>query len=53
VFPAHLPLSEVQRGLKSGRLVQGTYQASRENYLEGNVMTEDGKSVSGMENVGW
>ncbi len=38
MFPAHLPLSEIQRGLKSGRFLQGSFQASRENYLEANVM---------------
>ena len=41
LFPEHLPLSEIQRGLKSGRFVQGTFQASRENYLEANVNVQD------------
>lgn len=41
MFPEHLPLSEIQRGLKVGRYVQGTFQASRENYLEANVNVHD------------
>jgi len=34
-------MSEVQSGLKSGRLFQGSFQASRENYLEANVFLHD------------
>lgn len=37
LFPEHLPLSVIQTGLKTGRFMQGSYVASRENYLEGNV----------------
>ena len=37
VFPEHLPLSVIQRGIKSGKYLQGTFQASRENYLEATV----------------
>ena len=37
LFPEHLPLSAIQSGLKSGRYLQGAYQGSRENYLEGSV----------------
>ncbi|KAK3581182.1 hypothetical protein CHS0354_024716 [Potamilus streckersoni] len=36
-FPEHLPLLEIQRGIKSGKYLQGTFQASRENYMEANV----------------
>ena len=31
IFPEHKKMSEVQSGLKSGRLFQGSFQASREN----------------------
>ena len=41
VFPEHLPLSEVQSGLKSGKYLQGTFMASRENFLEGFVSVQD------------
>ena len=37
IFPEHLPLSVIQAGLKSGKYLQGVFQASRENYLEGFV----------------
>ncbi|KAK1124762.1 hypothetical protein K0M31_006122 [Melipona bicolor] len=34
-FPCHLTPSELHNGIKTGKLVQGTFQASRENFLEG------------------
>uniref|UniRef100_A0A8C7E4L9 Protein DIS3 homolog n=1 Tax=Naja naja TaxID=35670 RepID=A0A8C7E4L9_NAJNA len=37
VFPEHLPLSKLQQGIKSGLYVQGTFRASRDNYLEATV----------------
>lgn len=40
-FPEHWKLSDIQTGLKSGKLFQGTYQSSRENYLEANVFLND------------
>ena len=43
IYPEHLPLSTIQAGLKSGRLHQGVFHGSRENYLEGSV------GVSSME----
>lgn len=36
-FPEHLSMVELQRGIKSGRFLQGSFLASRENYLEANV----------------
>ncbi|KAL4234603.1 exosome catalytic subunit dis3 [Mactra antiquata] len=36
-FPEHLPLNEILRGIKSGKYLQGSFIASRENYLEANV----------------
>ncbi|ELU08883.1 hypothetical protein CAPTEDRAFT_225692 [Capitella teleta] len=41
LFPEHLPLSEIQKGIRSGKFLQGTFQASRENYLEANVNVQD------------
>lgn len=47
IFPPHLTLTEIHDGIKSGKLVQGSYAASRENYLEGFVNVEGmEKSVS-------
>ena len=40
LFPEHLPLSAIQSGVKNGRYLQGVFQGSRENYLEGFVRVE-------------
>lgn len=47
IFPCHLTPFELHEGIKNGKLVQGTFQASKENFLEGFVNV-DGveKSVS-------
>ncbi|XP_065668726.1 exosome complex exonuclease RRP44 isoform X2 [Hydra vulgaris] len=37
IFPEHLPLSDIQNGVKSGKYLQGTFFASRENYMEATV----------------
>ena len=37
LFPEHLPLSTIQTGVKTGKYLQGPFQGSRENYLEGSV----------------
>ncbi|XP_075908336.1 exosome complex exonuclease RRP44-like [Petromyzon marinus] len=45
IFPEHLPLSQLQQGVRSGRFVQGTFLASRENYLEATLRVRgDGDS---------
>lgn len=44
IFPEHLLLSAVQTGVKSGRYLQGVFQGSRENYLEGFVRVESMES---------
>ena len=41
LFPPHLPLEQILRLVRAGRLLQGTYFQSRENYLEGNVQVEN------------
>lgn len=43
IFPPHLTPNEIHEGMKSGKLLQGSFLASRENYLEGFV------NVEGME----
>lgn len=43
LFPCHLTPTELHDGIKNGRLLQGTFLASRENFLEGSV------NVEGME----
>ncbi|XP_035905748.1 exosome complex exonuclease RRP44 [Anopheles stephensi] len=40
LFPSHLTLMQIHEGIKSGRLMQGGFIASRENYLEGYVRVE-------------
>ncbi|XP_061783117.2 exosome complex exonuclease RRP44 isoform X1 [Nerophis lumbriciformis] len=40
LFPEHLPLSRIQAGIKSGSFIQGTFKASRENYLEASVFIQ-------------
>lgn len=50
IFSEHLPLSKLQQGIKSGTYLQGTFRASRENYLEATVWvhgdTEENKEAS-------
>ena len=46
IFPEHLRLSEIQQGLKSGRLIQGTFQVSRDNYLEATVFVHNNEKYS-------
>lgn len=41
IFPEHKRLSDIQTELKMGHLFQGSFQASRENYLEANVFLND------------
>ena len=41
IFPEHMRLVDIQTGLKAGRLFQGAYQSSRENYLEASVFLHD------------
>jgi hypothetical protein len=45
LFPVHLTPEQVHVGIKSGKLVQGTFFASRDNFLEGNV------NVDGIEKM--
>lgn len=54
LFSEHLPLSVIQSGLKSGKYLQGSFQGSRENYLEGYVNVsslEKRVLVQGMQNL--
>ncbi|EHB18154.1 Exosome complex exonuclease RRP44 [Heterocephalus glaber] len=50
IFSEHLPLSKLQQGIKSAVYLQGTFRASRENYLEATVWihgdTEENKEAS-------
>lgn len=39
-YPPHLSMKELLEGLRQNKLLQGTFQASRENYLEGTVNVE-------------
>lgn len=40
LFPPHLTLVQIHDGIKNGKLYQGTFAASRENYKEGYVNVE-------------
>lgn len=40
IFPPHLTVTDIHEGIKNGKLLQGTFAASRENYLEGYVNVE-------------
>ncbi|XP_023247144.1 exosome complex exonuclease RRP44 [Copidosoma floridanum] len=40
LFPCHLPPAQIHEGIKNGKLIQGTFLASRENFLEGSVNCE-------------
>ncbi|KAF5292908.1 hypothetical protein FQR65_LT11160 [Abscondita terminalis] len=40
IFPPHLSTVEIHRGIKDNTLHQGTYRASRDNFLEGYVNVE-------------
>lgn len=40
LYPEHLPLSKIQTGIKSGSFIQGTFRASRDNYLEATVFIQ-------------
>ncbi|XP_062581168.1 exosome complex exonuclease RRP44-like [Saccostrea cucullata] len=45
-YPEHLPLSVIQKGLKTGKYRQGKFMASRENYTEANVsVSEEEKMI--------
>lgn len=40
LYPPHLTLSQIHDGIKNGKLYQGSFAASRENFLEGSVNVE-------------
>ena len=37
-FPPHLPMAEIQEGVKTGKLKQGTFFVSAYNCREGSVL---------------
>lgn len=43
LYPAHLTPIQIHSGIRNGKLHQGTFHASRDNFLEGNA------SVNGYE----
>lgn len=40
IFPPHMTPNEIHEGIKAGKLLQGSFLASRDNYLEGFVNVE-------------
>ncbi|XP_003963807.2 exosome complex exonuclease RRP44 [Takifugu rubripes] len=57
LFAEHLPLSVIQTGIKNGSLLQGTFRASRDNYLEATVFVHGGGEdatevlIQGLQNL--
>uniref|UniRef100_A0A914US77 Protein DIS3 homolog n=1 Tax=Plectus sambesii TaxID=2011161 RepID=A0A914US77_9BILA len=41
LFPEHLSADETEIGLKTGRLKKGSFQVSRDNYMEASVYVDD------------
>lgn len=39
-YPPHLTLPEIHKGIKIGKFRQGTFRASRDNFLEGSILLE-------------
>lgn len=37
LYPAHLTPAQIHAGIKNGKIHQGTFHASRDNFLEGTV----------------
>ncbi|XP_016981483.2 exosome complex exonuclease RRP44 [Drosophila rhopaloa] len=53
-YPPHLSMKELLEGLRQKKLLQGAFQASRENYLEGSVNVEQyekGILIQGRESL--
>lgn len=40
LYPPHLTLVQIHDGIKNGKLYQGSFSASRENYLEASINVE-------------
>lgn len=40
MFPPHLTPAQIHQGIKAGKLMQGTFFASNDNFLEGNVFVD-------------
>ncbi|XP_015781646.1 exosome complex exonuclease RRP44-like [Tetranychus urticae] len=56
LYPEHLPLAIIQKGIKEGKYYQAKFATNRDNYLEGSVhITMNGEAVrvliSGRENM--
>ncbi|XP_075055918.1 exosome complex exonuclease RRP44 [Mixophyes fleayi] len=57
MFSEHIPMSKLQQGIKSGTYIQGTFRASRENFLEATVWvhgdSEENKEIilQGLRNI--
>lgn len=40
IFPSHFTPAQIHLGIRSGNLMQGTFFASSDNFLEGSVFVE-------------
>lgn len=40
LYPPHISLADIHMGIKQGKYYQGTFRASRDNFLEGSVTLE-------------
>ena len=48
LFPPHLTPIQIHGGIKAGNLFQGSFLASRENFLEGTVNVEGQEKMVGI-----
>ncbi|XP_050525860.1 exosome complex exonuclease RRP44 [Daktulosphaira vitifoliae] len=54
IFPPHFTPAQIHQGIRSGSLMQGTYFASSDNFLEGSVFVEGQEKnilLQGRENL--
>lgn len=51
LYPEYLPAAGLQAGLRAGHFLQGKFQASRDNYLEGYVMVGSEEENDGARSI--
>lgn len=40
LYPPHISMIDIHSGIKDGKYYQGTFHASKDNYLEGSIILE-------------
>lgn len=51
VYPPHLTLVQMHDGIKNGKFYQGSFIASRENFLEGSINVECFEKFVSLKNL--